>query len=112
MRRSGRASRIQASLSAFLHIFPVLHVYRGIVDLERIRTHARVFERLVTLAEESAPLEELAVLHTNCLEQAEEICKKIQHLLPDHPIWIREATPAIGTHVGPNGLGVVCVRAA
>jgi DegV family protein with EDD domain len=111
LRRSGRASRIQASLSAFLHIFPVLHVYRGNVDMERIRTHARVFERLVALAEENSPLEELAVLHTNCLEQAEEICQKIEHLLPGRPIWIREATPAIGTHVGPNALGVVCVRA-
>jgi DegV family protein with EDD domain len=110
LRRSGRASHIQASLSAFLHIFPVLHVYRGNVDLERIRTHARVFDRLIALAEESAPLEELGILHTSCLEKAQEICRKIEHLLPGRPIWVQEATPAIGTHVGPNALGIVCLR--
>jgi DegV family protein with EDD domain len=111
LRRSGRASRLQASLSAFLHIFPVLRVYQGAVDMEKIRTHARVAERLVELAQEWAPLEELAVMHTNCLEKAEEIRNRIRHLLPDGKIWIGEATPAIGTHVGPNGIGLVCVQA-
>ena len=112
LRRSGRASRLQASLSAFLHIFPVLRVHMGDVQMERIRTHARAFERLLEMAEECAPLEELAVMHTNCLEKAEQVRKRLEHLLPGRSIWVGEAAPAIGTHVGPNGLGVVCVRAA
>jgi DegV family protein with EDD domain len=111
LRRSGRASRIQAGLSAFLHVFPVLRVYQGMVDMERIRTHARVFERLVDMAQEWGPLEDLAVIHTNCLERAEDIRQRIRHLLPQEEIWIGEATPAIGTHVGPNGIGLVCVQA-
>jgi len=111
LRRSGRASRLQASLSTFLHIFPVLRVYQGMVDMERIRTHARVEDRLVEMAQEWAPLEEMAIMHTNCLEKAESIRNRLRRLLPDGKIWIGEATPAIGTHVGPNGIGVVCVRA-
>jgi DegV family protein with EDD domain len=111
LRRSGRASRIQAGLSAFLQIFPVLRVHQGNVEMEKVRTHARAFERLLEMAEESAPLEELAVMHTNCLEKAEMIRKKLEHLLPNRAIWVGEAAPAIGTHVGPGGIGLVCVRA-
>jgi len=111
LRRSGRASRIQAGLSAFLQIFPVLRVHQGDVEMERIRTHTRAFERLLEMAEECAPLEELAVMHTNCVEKAERIRQRLEHLLPNGAIWVGEATPAIGTHVGPGGIGVVCVRA-
>jgi DegV family protein with EDD domain len=111
LRRSGRASRIQAGLAAFLQIFPVLCVHQGNVEMERIRTHARAFERLLEMAEECAPLEDLAVMHTNCVEKAERIRQRLEHLLPNRAIWIGEATPAIGTHVGPGGIGVVCVRA-
>jgi DegV family protein with EDD domain len=111
LRRSGRASRIQAGLSAFLHIFPVLRVYQGEVEMERIRTHARVFERLVELAQAWSPLEELAVIHTNCLEKAESVRARIRNLMPAEKIWVSEATPAIGTHVGPNAVGLVCVQA-
>jgi len=111
LRRSGRASRIQAGLSTFLHIFPVLRVYQGGVDMERIRTHARVDERLVEMAREWAPLEELAVVHTHCLEKAQAVRERLRSLLPNGNIWINEATPAIGTHVGPNGIGLVCVQA-
>ena len=110
LRRSGRASRLQASLSTFFRIFPILRVYQGNVEMERVRTHARVFERLVEMAEEMAPLEELAVMHTNCVEKAHNIRKRLEHLLPNHKIWVGEATPAIGSHVGPGGIGLVCVR--
>jgi DegV family protein with EDD domain len=110
LRRSGRVSRIQAGLATFLHIFPVLKVYQGVVDLEKVRTRARAFDRLLEMAEAYAPLEDLAVMHTNCLEKAEMIRQKIEYLLPNRKIWVGEATPAIGTHVGPDGIGLVCVR--
>ncbi len=112
LRRSGRVSRIQAGLATFLHIFPVLKVYQGVVDLEKVRTRARAFDRLLEMAEAYAPLEDLAVMHTNCLEKAEMIRQKIEYLLPNRKIWVGEATPAIGTHVGPDGIGLVCVRSA
>jgi DegV family protein with EDD domain len=111
LRRSGRASRIQAGLAAFLHIFPVLRVYMGNVDMEKVRTRSRTLERLLEMAAECSPLEDLAVVHTNCLEKAEGIRKRLEGLLPGRSIWLSEATPAIGTHVGPAAIGVVCVRA-
>ena len=43
---------------------------------------------------------------------AEEFLAEIRHLLPAGPVPIVEATPAIGVHVGPGALGLVCVAAA
>ena len=111
LRRSGRVSRVESSLATLLRIFPVLRIYQGAVEIERIRTHARALERLVEMAGEMAPLEELAIMHTNCVEKAIAIRKQLEHLLPVNKIWVGEATPAIGTHVGPGGIGLVCVRA-
>ncbi len=110
LRRSGRASRLEARLATFLHIFPVLRVHQGIVEVERVRTYRRAFERLLEMAEEIAPLEELAVMHTNCLEKAQNIIERVEHLIPSRKIWVGEATPVLGTHVGPGGIGLVCVR--
>ncbi len=110
LRRSGRVSRLEFRLATFLRIFPVLRVYQGRVDIERVRTYRRAFDRLVEMAEEFAPLEELAIMHTNCLEKAQSIRARIEHLLPNRKIWMGEATPVLGSHVGPGGIGLVCVR--
>ncbi len=110
LRRSGRVSRLESRLATFLRIFPVLHLYQGGLDVERVLTYRRAFDRLVELAEAMAPLEELAIMHTNCVEKAQIIRQKIEHLLPNRKIWLGEATPVLGSHVGPGGIGLVCVR--
>ncbi len=110
LRRSGRVSRLESRLASFLHIFPVLRLYQGGLDVERVLTYRRAFERLLEMAEAVAPLEELAIMHTNCIEKAQNIREKIEHLLPNRKIWLGEATPVLGSHVGPGGVGLVCVR--
>ncbi len=110
LRRSGRVSRLESRLATFLRIFPVLRLYQGGLEVERVLTYRRAFERLLELAEAAAPLEELAIMHTNCVEKAQRIREKIEHLLPNRKIWMGEATPVLGSHVGPGGVGLVCVR--
>jgi fatty acid-binding protein DegV len=59
-----------------------------------------------------APLEELALLHANAREKAEALWEQFQHLVPElQRPFVVEVTPAIGAHVGPGGVGLVCVRA-
>jgi DegV family protein with EDD domain len=112
LRRSGRASRIEAGLAAFLHIFPVVQVYLSEVSLERIRTRSRSLERLVQHLEELSPLEEVAILHTHTLQKAEALRQRITPLLPPGlPVWTEMVTPAIGSHVGPQAVGLVLVKA-
>jgi DegV family protein with EDD domain len=112
LRRGGRMSRAQSSLGELLKIRPLLTMYDGEMTVERTRTFKRTLERLDTLVHSLAPLEELALLHANAREKAEGLWEHFRHLVPQvQRPFIVEVTPAIGAHVGPGGVGLVCVRA-
>jgi DegV family protein with EDD domain len=114
LRRSGRVSWTQFGLGTLLKIKPLVRVYSGEVEmLEKIRTHRRALERLMELVGELGPLEQIAVLHTHNPAGAEQLRQEASHLFPagSTPLSV-EVTPAIGSHVGPGGLGFACVAAA
>jgi DegV family protein with EDD domain len=113
LRRSGRASMVQASLGSLLNIKPVIALNKGKLTLETIRTRTRSIERIISLVNDLGQLDYLAVAHTHARERAEELIQRIGHLFPigEKPLVI-EATPALGTHVGPGTLGLMCIRAS
>jgi DegV family protein with EDD domain len=113
LRRSGRVNWAQFGLGTLLRIKPLLRVHSGEVEmLEKIRTHHRAIERLLELVAELGPLEQIAVLHTHNPAGAEQLRQQASHLFPAGSIPLTvEVTPAIGTHVGPGGLGFACMAA-
>ena len=54
------------------------------------------------------PLERLAVLHTNAESAASQLLEEVKAKVSLPPLLVN-VTTAIGTHVGPNGLGFVAV---
>jgi len=110
LRKSGRLSRFQYELAAILRILPLLKMHGGKVDMERVRTHRRAMSRVVELAAELGPLEELAIVHTNAREQADQMLRRVSHIVPTgtSPVF-GQVTPVIGAHIGPGAAGVVCV---
>lgn len=113
VRRSGRVSWAKAMVSQLLHIKPILEVRDGVVtQLERIRTRRNLIERLKQIAHELGPLDELAVQHTRAYDDARALADDLAAVLPlKQPIVVCEATTTIGTHIGPNGLGIIAVKA-
>jgi len=112
LRRSGRLTRLQSGLGALLSMKPLLTLYDGEITMERIRTRSHAIERLISLATELGPLEEVALLHAHAPDRAEEFRYQIQHLIPqDIAPFSVEVTPVIGAHVGPGAVGLVCVKA-
>jgi DegV family protein with EDD domain len=109
LRRSGRVSWASAMMGQVLNIKPIVTVYRGVVNLmDRVRTRQRSIQRLVELATSLGPLDALAVLHTTAYDAAAQLARQLSHLAPP-PIPVVEVTPVIGSHVGPNGLGLAAV---
>ncbi len=113
VRRSGRVSWARAMVSQLLHIKPILEVRDGVVtQLERIRTRRNLVERLKQLAHELGPLDSLAVQHTRAYDDACRMADELSTVLTvREPIVVCEATTTIGTHIGPNGLGIIAVKA-
>jgi DegV family protein with EDD domain len=111
LRRGGRASRIQAGLSALLQIKPVFTVYDGQITFERVRTRSAAMTRLVASVEELGPLEALAVAHTHAPDRAAALTEMGRHLFPDgQPTMCVEVTPVLGVHFGPDAVGFLAVK--
>jgi DegV family protein with EDD domain len=109
LRRSGRVSWASAMMGQLLNVKPIVGVYRGVVSLlERVRTRTRSVQRLEELVTGLGKLDSLAVLHTTAQEAAQQLARNLAHLAPP-PIPVIEITPVIGTHVGPNGLGLAAI---
>jgi DegV family protein with EDD domain len=114
LRRSGRVPQAVAALGGLLSIKPVVELREGLVrPLAAPRTTRLANNKLADLLRQLGPLEKLSILHTNAETRANEFLENIRaehgSLLPDD-IRIVNVTTVIGTHVGPNGLGIAAVR--
>lgn len=111
LKRSGRVSWVRSSLGSLLRIKLFLEVQEGnVLRLGEARTRSKGILRLAEMLQELGPLEYLAVLHTNALEDASQFADNFSALVPEMPL-VRNVTTVIGTHVGVRGLGFVAVTA-
>jgi DegV family protein with EDD domain len=112
LRRGGRVGWTKSVVGTLLRIKPMIEVREGeIMPLDRVRTSRRAMDRLVELTEAMAPLQWLAVLHSNWPEGAAKLRGRLAYLSPRDQLLTVDVTPVIGVHVGPNGLGVAAVSA-
>ncbi len=114
LRRSGRVNALLARFGQLLSIKPIINVEDGEAQLvDRVRTRRNAIERVKQMTYELGPLQSLAVLHTANPNTAHELAAEFKQALPHlvEPIIVCEATTAVGTHVGPNGLGIAAVLA-
>ena len=109
IRRSGRVSWARARLGNLLRIKPFIELRLGEVQsLGETRTRRKGVDRLRNLLDNLAPLENLAILHTNAEQEAREFLASLDINLQAPPPIVN-VTPVIGTHVGPNGLGFAAI---
>jgi len=109
LKRSGRVSNLVAGLGGLLQVKPVLKMYDGQADSDRVRTRSRAIGHLVHLLSQCSPLERVALVHTHAPARAEEIRQLVEPMLPEKNIWSLDITPVIGTHIGPGAVGFACV---
>ena len=110
IRRSGRVSWARASLGSLLQIKPFIEVKDGEVNrFGEVRTRRKGLARLIELAN-SQNMDRLAILHTNSEKDAHQILNSLVNQPSNSPLVIN-VTTVIGTHVGPNGLGLAMVPA-
>lgn len=107
--RSGRVSWAAAKIGGILRLQPLIELRFGIVHrLGLARTRMQGIERLLDSLNSWGPLERLAVLHTNAESAARALLEDVRSKVMVQPLLVN-VTTAIGTHVGPNGLGFAAV---
>ena len=111
LQRSGRVGWARGTVGKLLRVRPLLKVYQGeISSLGFVRTRRRATAALVAQIEMLGELEYLTVLHSNAPERADGFRQQLaQHDLPQ-PILTVNITPALGSHTGPDGLGLAAIQ--
>jgi fatty acid kinase fatty acid binding subunit len=108
LRRGGRIAAAQAWLGSALRIKPILTVEAEITPIERVRTSARAFERLLdylaTRHDDGA--DGWVIQHIQAPEECARLVERGREIFGCDPAFVSEIGPVIGTHVGPGLLGV------
>ncbi len=103
LRRGGRIGGAQALLGTILQIKPILHFYKGRVEVfEKVRTMKKAMERMLQELPESTEGLQVAVLHAEAPQRAEKMIELVQDRLPGLEVKLFELSPVITTHVGPG----------
>jgi DegV family protein with EDD domain len=110
VRRGGRISRTAVLVGTLLRVKPTVQVLDGeVLPLQNVRTHKRALRRLVEFVSSQGQLQSSAVMHAAQPRLAGELREQLASLYPGQPVWLTEAGPAVGTHVGPGAIGVACL---
>lgn len=107
LRRGGRIGGAAAWFGSTLAIKPILTVESEIERVERVRTRARAFERMIEYARErqAAGASGWFVQHTRAEGDANKLVERCEEVFRRPPEFMSEVGPVIGTHSGPGVLG-------
>jgi DegV family protein with EDD domain len=108
LQRGGRVGRAQAWLGGALKIKPILSLEAEITPVERVRTAARAFERMVDYLRmrRDDGADGWVVQHIQAPERAAALVERGRELFGCEPQWVSEVGPVIGTYTGPGLIGV------
>lgn len=107
LRRGGRIGRGRAFLGAVLRVKPLLSLRGGEVHPEeRVRTKAHAMERLFQIATSYPNVQELAIGYSTNPQDAHDLQRRLQAVLPHVNILVTRVGPVIGAHAGPGVLGL------
>jgi DegV family protein with EDD domain len=112
LQRGGRIGGAQALLGSLLSIKPVIQVKDGVVAEEsKQRTRSRALAYMTAKVAADVPLERLAVADGAC-DDIVEVRAKMSDIPVAHPLVAVQLGPVVGSHAGPNTVGVCYIVAA
>jgi len=108
LKRSGRVGAASAWIGSTLKVKPILTVEAELTPVERVRTSARAFERMVDYARQrqSSGADGWVVQHIQAPDQAERLTEECRSIFGSEPAFVSEVGPVLGVHTGPGMLGV------
>ncbi len=108
LRRGGRIGAAAAWLGSALKVKPILTLKDQITPVERVRTRARVLERLAHYARQlkADGCDGWLVQHIQAPDQAARLVETTQEIMGCPPLLVSEVGPVGGSHAGPGMLGI------
>lgn len=111
LHRGGRLGIVQYQIGRILKIKPILVMHEGTMKLEKAFTFRGAIKRTIEyVTEKLLPISKVAFIHAAALQKVDQLKQMAANILPPGEQLVSEVTPAIGVHVGPGGLGLVCIQ--
>ena len=114
LHRGGRVNKTVALVGSALNLKPFFYVNMdgGLTTDGNVRGRKKALRTLVdrmkdTLAEDTDYAFPVGVVHGNCYEDALSVAEMIKQETAFTEVIIGDLNPSIGTHAGPNTLGVL-----
>jgi len=107
---SGRVGRIQGALASLLNIKPIVLAEGGTLTVvERVRTQARVIERVIEIARErvGSSRVHLAAIHAQAPEKAEELLEQAKRVFKYGETFVHDLALSLAVHFGPGTVALV-----
>ena len=109
--KGGRIGKAQGMIGSLLKIKPMIILRDGEVDnFAKERTRRKAVSRLQRAAGEFGSVESLAVMYSTSSDEAERLAETLSSAVSGDTTIARFG-PALGTHVGPNALGISLLSA-
>ena len=109
LQRGGRIGGARALLGSLLNIKPVIQLKDGeVAEESKQRTRARALSYLVDKVKADAPVERIGIAEGACDDYA-DVMARVQDIATEHPLVGVELGPVVGTHAGPNTVGVAYI---
>ena len=108
LKRGGRIGPASAWIGSTLKVKPILSLEREMVPVERVRTSARMLDRLLDYARQrqESGADAWAVQHINAPDQCARLADGCREIFGREALLVSEAGPVLSTHAGPGMLGV------
>jgi DegV family protein with EDD domain len=111
LKKGGRIGGAAHLVGSLLSIKPVIEVRDGVVEVEsKQRTRSRSLQYLAAKALQAGRLERLAVANGQARD-IDEVLSLLADAHPEHDTVLSDLGPVIGSHTGPESVGV-CFQVA
>jgi len=111
LRRGGRIGAASAWIGSTMKVKPILTVESTMAPVERVRTSARMFERMVDYAQQrhASGADGWVVQHCTAPDQAQRLVDRCRDIFGREPEFVSELGPVMSVHAGPGMLGLASV---
>jgi DegV family protein with EDD domain len=108
LKRGGRIGAASAWIGSTLKVKPILTVENEMTPIERVRTSARMFDRMVDYARQrhESGADGWSVQHINAPETAARLVDRCREIFGCDAVLVSEIGPVLSAHTGPGLLGV------
>lgn len=105
LKKGGRLSSAEAAIGSLLNIKPIIGLIDGKLEaLTKVRGKKKAMEKMIQDIHSNAHT--ISICHIGIMDKALEYENRIREFFPNANINIYELGPVLGSHLGPEAIGV------